>query len=442
MQAELLAAMARVGVEGYSPKGEPFDPNVHEAMAQQPVDGAESGTVVEVYQQGYRLTGDVVIRPARVIVAALMRGPLHGPRASTRRRRPTRSRRRTASSCASTTPTATRATPKAEERFKEVQHAYDVLGDPDKRKQYDRGGFNPFAGGGGAGGRAAASTPARSATSSPTSSAAPAGGGARPRRAAARSRAAAERGRDLETEVSLSFEQAVEGAQVSLQVPMSPDAARRAAAPAPSRARRPKVCPRCQGRGVESQGQGLFSISQPCSQCGGSGTVIEDPCPTCTGIGRDADGQEVPREHPRRRARGQPHPPRRQGRARAQRRRRRATCSSSPTSPTRRCSSARASNLEVEVPLTIPEALRGARDRGADAQRAQAPARPARARSTARSSACAARARRGSTARAAATSTTASCIDVPDKLTPRAGEGGRASSSEVMNGNPRARLFA
>jgi molecular chaperone GrpE len=69
VQAELLAAMGRVGVEGYSPKGEPFDPNVHEAMAQQPVEGAESGTVVEVYQQGYRIQGDV-IRPARVIVAA------------------------------------------------------------------------------------------------------------------------------------------------------------------------------------------------------------------------------------------------------------------------------------------------------------------------------------------------------------------------------------
>ncbi len=69
VQAELAAAMQRVGIEGYSPKGERFDPNVHEAMAQQPVEGAESGTVVEVYQSGYRL-GEVVIRPARVVVAA------------------------------------------------------------------------------------------------------------------------------------------------------------------------------------------------------------------------------------------------------------------------------------------------------------------------------------------------------------------------------------
>jgi molecular chaperone GrpE len=69
VHSELVAAMARVGVEGYSPKGEQFDPNVHEAMAQQPVEGADSGTVVEVYQAGYRI-GESVIRPARVIVAA------------------------------------------------------------------------------------------------------------------------------------------------------------------------------------------------------------------------------------------------------------------------------------------------------------------------------------------------------------------------------------
>ena len=57
--------------------------------------------------------------------------------------------------------------------------------------------------------------------------------------------------------------------------------ARPAAAPAPSRARSPIVCPVCNGRGVESQGQGVFSITRPCIRCGGSGTVIEHPCHTC-----------------------------------------------------------------------------------------------------------------------------------------------------------------
>ena len=67
--AELSAALARVGIEAYSPEGERFDPALHEAMAQQPVEGAESGTIVEVYQQGYRANG-AVLRPARVVVAA------------------------------------------------------------------------------------------------------------------------------------------------------------------------------------------------------------------------------------------------------------------------------------------------------------------------------------------------------------------------------------
>ena len=65
---ELQAALARVGIQAFSPAGEPFDPNEHEAMASQPREGAESGTVVEVYQSGYRING-AVLRPARVVVA-------------------------------------------------------------------------------------------------------------------------------------------------------------------------------------------------------------------------------------------------------------------------------------------------------------------------------------------------------------------------------------
>ena len=69
IQDELVGALGRVGIQPYSPKGEPFDPAEHEAMASHPVEGAESGTVAEVYQQGYRING-VVLRPARVVVAA------------------------------------------------------------------------------------------------------------------------------------------------------------------------------------------------------------------------------------------------------------------------------------------------------------------------------------------------------------------------------------
>ena len=69
VHADVIAALGNVGIERYSPEGEPFDPQFHEAVAQQPVEGAEPGVVVEVFQRGYRM-GDSVVRPARVVVAA------------------------------------------------------------------------------------------------------------------------------------------------------------------------------------------------------------------------------------------------------------------------------------------------------------------------------------------------------------------------------------
>src|ERR1700724_4162411 len=71
VRSELSAALARTGIESFSPAGEAFDPAVHEAVAtsEQADDGAASGTVVEVYQPGYRC-GEKIIRPARVVVAA------------------------------------------------------------------------------------------------------------------------------------------------------------------------------------------------------------------------------------------------------------------------------------------------------------------------------------------------------------------------------------
>ena len=68
VQTELLGALARVGIEPDSPKGERFDPHRHEAVAQQPIDGAEPGTIVEVYSAGYTY-GEDVLRPAKVVVA-------------------------------------------------------------------------------------------------------------------------------------------------------------------------------------------------------------------------------------------------------------------------------------------------------------------------------------------------------------------------------------
>ena len=68
VHTDLLSALQRVGVEPFSPAGEQFDPQLHEAVAQQPIDGVAPGTVAEVFQQGYRL-GETVLRPARVLVA-------------------------------------------------------------------------------------------------------------------------------------------------------------------------------------------------------------------------------------------------------------------------------------------------------------------------------------------------------------------------------------
>ena len=68
VHSDLISALGNVGIERYSPEGEPFDPQYHEAVAQQPVEGAQPGVVVEVYQRGYRM-GENVVRPARVVVA-------------------------------------------------------------------------------------------------------------------------------------------------------------------------------------------------------------------------------------------------------------------------------------------------------------------------------------------------------------------------------------
>ena len=68
VQEEFKTALGRAGVEAFAPLGEVFDPNQHEAMAQTPVEGVESGVVAEVYQAGYRL-GEIILRPARVVVA-------------------------------------------------------------------------------------------------------------------------------------------------------------------------------------------------------------------------------------------------------------------------------------------------------------------------------------------------------------------------------------
>jgi molecular chaperone DnaJ len=169
----------------------------------------------------------------------------------------------------------------AEEKFKEVQGAYDTLSDPEKRKAYDSGGGfggfgggqgpNPFGGGGPQGGFGGVDLGDIL-------------GGMFGRGGGRQGQPQQARGRDLETEVSLSFDQAVNGAQVSVTVPKEercPTCHGSGAKPGTS----PVTCPRCQGSGIDAQSQGIFSISRPCPQCGGAGQIIEDPCATCGGSG-------------------------------------------------------------------------------------------------------------------------------------------------------------
>ena len=170
----------------------------------------------------------------------------------------------------------------AEERFKEVQTAYDVLSDADKRKQYDRfGALNgrPGAGGGNAnfdfggfdigdlgdlfggmfGGRAGSTR-------------------ARQRQPV--------RGADVDVEVQLSFEDSLRGADVKVPVELT-TACRECGGTGAQPGTAPVICPECNGRGVKSESQGLFALSQPCPRCRGNGTVIEQPCPKCHGSGRE-----------------------------------------------------------------------------------------------------------------------------------------------------------
>ena len=175
----------------------------------------------------------------------------------------------------------------AEERFKDVQNAYDTLSDPEKRKAYDqfgtangRPGFDPrdfnFRGGGnfrvedlgdlgdlfgGLGGLFGR-------------------GGTRTRRAQP------ERGPDIEAVVNLSFEDSLRGLETKIPVEVT-TACRECGGTGAQPGTAPVICPECNGRGVVSESQGLFALSQPCPRCRGNGTVIEKPCEKCQGTGRE-----------------------------------------------------------------------------------------------------------------------------------------------------------
>ncbi|HZS30712.1 MAG TPA: molecular chaperone DnaJ [Gaiellaceae bacterium] len=171
----------------------------------------------------------------------------------------------------------------AEEKFKEVQAAYDVLSDEEKRKAYDRfgstNGRGPAGGPGGFG-------PGDFEWSGDLGDVLGhifGNLGSQPR---GRGRPQPTRGPDVETEVRLSFEDALRGSEVKVPVELTVACSTCGGTGAqPGTA--PVICPQCNGRGVTSESQGLFALSQPCPRCRGNGTVIEQPCKKCKGSGRE-----------------------------------------------------------------------------------------------------------------------------------------------------------
>ena len=403
------------------------------------VEGAESGTVVEVYQQGYRLNG-TVLRPARVVVAALGASRWRAPRLLQGPRRrpqglPGRDQEGLPQARAPVPPGPQPKDAGAEERFKEISEAHDVLGDPEKRKQLrPRRRCSRGAGGGGAGGgrrRGGARTSAPSRTSSRTSSAR--GGG----RGDAHARPAAERGRDLETD-GLALLRPGGRRRPGARRGRDPHgAARPAAAPAPSPGTAPIVCPRLPGPRRRVPGPGPVLDHPPVLALRRLGHRDRGPVPHLRRRGPPARAQALPRQHPRGRqgrleasaspARARP------GCAAA----RPATCTWSRTSSESPVFRRKGDNLEVEVPITVAEALRGADVEVPTLDGHQDAARAAPAPGTARSSGCAARARRSSAAAGRGDIHYRFVIDVPAHARRRAARRGRRRSREVMNGNPR-----
>ncbi len=181
----------------------------------------------------------------------------------------------------------------SEERFKAVSAAYDVLGDETKRAEYDEVRRLGPMGGGGPGGPGGFTFNMDDANASGLGDllgqmfgrrtnrggTGPAGAGPR-------------RGADVEAELTVDFVDAARGMTTTLHLTSDAQCSTchgSGARPGTT----PKLCPQCGGRGVIDDNQGMFSFSSPCRRCAGAGTVIEDPCPTCSGSGVERRPREV-----------------------------------------------------------------------------------------------------------------------------------------------------
>ena len=192
----------------------------------------------------------------------------------------------------------------AEDRFKAVAEAYDVVGDTTKRGQYDElrsglGGFGPFAGapGRGAGGGSTydvndlfgqAGGRSGGGGFSDLFGGMFGGGGAR-----TRSTAQPRRGADIETDATIGFADSIEGVTVSLRLTSDapcPDCSGTGA----KAGTLPRVCPECDGVGMRAASAGgAFTLNETCPACRGRGLVVDDPCPTCHGSGRGISNRTI-----------------------------------------------------------------------------------------------------------------------------------------------------
>lgn len=185
-------------------------------------------------------------------------------------------------------PDANPGDPKAEERFKEISHAYDVLSDEAKRRDYDaaRTTFGRRQGGAG---------PRRNPYDGPFGDASdgPGAGGFSDfadlfgsifRNRGGEPSVGPRKGGDIEVEVNLSFEQAMRGARVPITVDKQESCPQCDGSGAKS-GTSARLCPDCRGRGVVGRDAGSFGLTRPCPRCNGVGTVVDDPCAACEGSG-------------------------------------------------------------------------------------------------------------------------------------------------------------